>query len=386
MGDNISSFKNPARDLLVITTVTNWDEPPRIRHEIAHQMSRFYNVLFLQVYCQRGRRRSTYKASENIVVSPLGFCFPGLFRILMKFPALMKFYNMYIKKRLDCLVKRHGGRNTLLMNFQFNAPELHDRSIFNKCYYFCNEDFVNQNLSASAREKETIKIMQAQVLSLSDAVFTVSEPLRDKLLSDGANDVYVIHSGHNFNLEFSRKKINFAPEKKISVCYMGFLNQYINIDWLRAVAGQDDMHLTIVGPVAYNYLLNKFRGCPNFTHIQALTGLSLQEELLRHDVLVMPYASQVDNEVTSVPAKLYQYLAVGRPVVSSVMPNLKVFPDKTIYQASTESEFVALVRQAAAEDVIEFRVNRIALAQGNTWECRGDYIRKIIDSSNICLD
>lgn len=379
MEDQNLSFADPTRDLLVITTVTNWDEPPRIRHEVAYQMSRFYNVLFVQLYCQRGKRRSKYRVSEDIVVTRLGFCFPGMFRFLIKFPVLMEFYNTYIKNSLGRLVKEHSSRKTILMNFQFNAPEFYDRNVFNKCYYFCNEDFVNQNLNASKIEKDIAASMQAKVLGHSDAVFTVSKPLRDKLLSYGAKQVHVIHSAHNFDLDYSQKNINRVANKKISVCYMGFLNQYVNIDWLRAIAEQDDMCLTIVGPVAYDWLLDKLRIFSNFTHVQALTGLALQDELLKHDVLVMPYASPIDNEVTSVPAKLYQYLAVGRPVVSSAMPNLKAFPDKTVYQASRESDFVALVRLAAAEDVIEFRENRIALAQGNTWESRGDSIRKKIE-------
>jgi len=216
--------------------------------------------------------------------------------------------------------------------------------------------------------------MQAQVISLSDAVFTVSEPLREKLFSYGAKNVQVIHSAHSFDLDYSRVNINRIRGKKISVCYMGFLNQYVNIDWLKEAAEQDDISLTIVGPVAYDWLLDKFRSLPNFKHIKVLTGLYLQDELLNHNVLLMPYASPVDNEVTSVPAKLYQYLAVGRPVVSSVMPNLKVFPLKSVYQAETKIDFLNLIRQAAKEDNDELRIMRIQLTKNETWDARGDQI------------
>lgn len=374
------SFADSTRKLLVITTVTNWDEPPRIRHEVAFQMARFYNVLFVQMYCQRGKRRGIYQYSDNILVLRIGLCFPGMFRLLMKFPALMKIYNASIKNALNRLVRKYGDNKSILMNFQFNAPELYDRSVFNKCFYFCNEDFVNQNLNASPREKDISAKMQAQVISNSDAIFTVSKPLQDKLATYGAKNVHVIHSAHNFDLDYSRKYINNGASGTISVCYMGFLNQYVNIDWLQAIAEQDDMHLTIVGPVAYDWLLDKLRSFPNFTHIQALTGLPLQEELLKHDVLVMPYASPVDNEVTSVPAKLYQYLAVGRPVVSSVMPNLKAFPDKTVYQADTEIDFVDLIRQAATEDKVELREMRIQLTCHDNWHARGDLIHAVLIS------
>jgi hypothetical protein len=367
-------FTDLSKELIVITTVTNWKEPPRIRHEVAFQLSRFFNVLFVQLYCQRGMRRSSYKHSENILVLRLGMCFPGMTRLLMMFPMLMKFYNLIIIKILSLEIKKYSISKPMLLNFQFNAPELHDPNIFNKSFYFCNEDFINQNLSASTNQKYIIAKMQAQVISLSDAVFTVSEPLREKLFSYGAKNVQVIHSAHSFDLDYSRVNINRIRGKKISVCYMGFLNQYVNIDWLKEAAEQDDISLTIVGPVAYDWLLDKFRSLPNFKHIKVLTGLYLQDELLNHNVLLMPYASPVDNEVTSVPAKLYQYLAVGRPVVSSVMPNLKVFPLKSVYQAETKIDFLNLIRQAAKEDNDELRIMRIQLTKNETWDARGDQI------------
>jgi glycosyltransferase involved in cell wall biosynthesis len=372
------SFLDPTRDLLVITTVTNWDEPPRIRHEVAHQMSRFYNVVFVQIFCQRGKRRHKYTVSDSMIVTCVGLCFPGMTRLLMKFPILMKVYNKYLTGALTRIVKKYSPRKAILMNFQFNAAEFCDRNIFDKCYFFCNEDFINQNLSASLREKTIAEKMQAQVIACSDAVFAVSEPLKDKLISYGAENVHVIHSAHNFDLEFSLRNINFREQSEISVCYMGFLNQYINIDWFRFILEQKDMRLTIVGPVAYESLLENIRSSSNFKHAPALTGFSLQKELLEHDVLVMPYASPVDNEVTSVPAKLYQYLAVGRPVVSSIMPNLKLFPDKIVYQSETKISFVNLIRKAAREDTVDLRRMRVQVATHETWNARGEQIYAIL--------
>ena len=60
--NNTYTFSNENRDLCVIVTVTNWNEPPRIRHEISHQMSRKYNVLYLQLHQNNQTERPVKKS------------------------------------------------------------------------------------------------------------------------------------------------------------------------------------------------------------------------------------------------------------------------------------------------------------------------------------
>lgn len=379
MSNKKLTFANPARDLVVIATVTNWSEAPRIRHEVAHQLSRFYNVLFVQLYCQRGMSRKILKFSDSLIVTRVGMCFPGMLRVLMRSPIFMSLYNFSIKRSLEILVKQHSRNKAILINFQFNAPEINDSLVFYKCIYFCNEDFINQQLNSSIKEKNLKARMQSKVISKSNVVFTVSEPLLEKLKLYGAKNIYAIHSAHKFNLNYSRNNSYKRNYGYISVCYMGFLNQYINIDWLNAVSNNSGMHLTIVGSITYSRLSNLLKKNKQITFIQSLTGLALQIELLKHDVLIMPYSSPVDNEVTSVPAKLYQYLAVGKPIVSSKMPNLKKFPDKTVFQAENKKDFISLILQASISDSNELRLMRINLAEGNTWDARGDFIHNIIE-------
>ena len=49
----------------------------------------------------------------------------------------------------------------------------------------------------------------------------------------------------------------------------------------------------------------------NYYHLDGLTDDILQKKLLSYDVMVMPYYSEVDNQITEVPAKLFQYLGAS---------------------------------------------------------------------------
>lgn len=372
-------FADPTRDLLVIATVTNWDEPPRIRHEVAFQMSRFYNVLFVQIYCQRGMRRKELKYSDSIIVTRVGICFPGLLRVLMRFPVMLAIYNNYVSYKLTRLVKNLNSIKSILINFQFNAPELYKGNLFSAKYYFCNEDFVNQNLSATKTQKDFYALLQKATIASSAAVLTVSKPLATKLKEYGAVSVKVIHSAHNFDIKQSLFNIKKNDNNIISVAYMGVLNKYIEIDWLKKVCHEYDMRLTIIGPIYDRKLLFGFDLGDKFSYVGTKTGAELQNELLKHDVLVMPYGSSVDNEVTSVPGKLYQYLATGKPIVSSIMPCLVKLPIKSVYQSRDSGDFITKIRQAFNDDSVELRVERIKAAEDNTWDKRGDEIYRFIE-------
>lgn len=374
-------FLDAERELLVITTVSNWDEPPRIRHEIAEQMSRFYNVLYVQVYCQRGKIRRRRQISDSLITERAGLCVPGIFRVIFLMPFLMWVYNYVISLSVERLVKRYGYTSAILCNFQFNLPQVHDRTVFRKSVYFCNEDFVNQNSGDSGFIRRVKRGVQLAVLRRASLVMTVSDPLNKMLSNAYPVDVHTILSGHNFDTEISKRFLCSGQQfgAGIRVCYLGFLSDAIAIDWLEEICGHDDMQLTIIGPISNPRLIDKLVGKNNFAHIETLVGESLQIELLKHDVLVMPYSSSVDNEVTSAPAKLFQYLATGRPVVSSFMPNLIEMPDYFVYKSKSACEFIQNIRQAASSDSIERKNNRIAFSEMHSWNARGDLVRKLLE-------
>lgn len=161
---------------------------------------------------------------------------------------------------------------------------------------------------------------------------------------------------------------------------MGFLNQYIAVDWLEyTLKNSHNINITVIGPIAYSSLIERFRIYKNFKHISFLTGEELQEEMLKHDIMVMPYSSSTDNEVTTVPAKLFQYLAVGKPIISSEMKNLIKLPEKFVYKASKEDKFLEYIKKAYNEDNEDLKIARINYSANHTWDARGQELIQILE-------
>lgn len=73
------------------------------------------------------------------------------------------------------------------------------------------------------------------------------------------------------------------------------------------------------------------------------------------------------------PIKLKEYLALGKPVVSTPFPQLQQYA-QVVYQAATPREFAARLKQALAEDSPQRIVARRASIQDATWDAKAEQV------------
>jgi hypothetical protein len=71
--------------------------------------------------------------------------------------------------------------------------------------------------------------------------------------------------------------------------------------------------------------------------------------------------------------KIYQYLATGKPIVTTPVSPADRF-DNVMYVASDKFEFVKYLKLASEENDPEMRRKRINMALENTWSKRADII------------
>ena len=86
------------------------------------------------------------------------------------------------------------------------------------------------------------------------------------------------------------------------------------------------------------------------------------------DTCIVPFAAGPLTEAVN-PIKLREYLAAGRPVVSTDMPEVRRYAP-TVRLASTPEEWVTEVRASLApdQDTEERRRARYELVAGETWD------------------
>lgn len=364
----------------VILTRSSWDELPRMRQQLARQLSRFCHVVYAEslIDWRVSRKSSTQQVDANLHRYQLrGRRVPP--RLLRLVPSLNAMVQRSIVHEVVREARRHGGRAIILVNFNADLGSEARQDDVDLSVYVCNDDF--GAIEANAIERRAVNRLEADTASSADLCLAVSVPLADRLRSWNPKTELFL-PGHEFAV-VDEKPVASTAGGQIRVGFMGYINDRLLFDWLHLLARQPDIRLDLIGPVetrsaSFDSLVQN----PSVQVLAPLTGDSLQNALRQYDVLVMPYdfSNGVNGlSVATAPNKLFAYLAVGKPVVISAMPAFIDFGPGVIYRSDSAQSFVDTIRRSHAEDSDEFREKRARIARENSWSVRGEQLRTLLN-------
>jgi hypothetical protein len=390
----LNSFADPGLPLAVIVARTKWNEPPRMRHQLTHQLLRRFNVLFVELFHERQlapREDGFRRESDRLLVFSPGEPFFVPQRLYTNDPLTHHAVNQYLRQKIGLFVEALTPKFCLLVNFVHDFPEIMQNEQFDFRIYVCYDEF--PKMWRRARQPNRLKYAyhswlgqcyENLVAQRADRVLATHTPLADKLRSINPRTALYLH-GHEPQGLVCQGMARAEKETKIRVGFMGYITYNLLLDWLVALLTTEEMILTLIGPIR-KFDMAPFSLYKNFHHIPALTGASLAEALASNDVLVMPYNPAIPEvHVQTASNKFFQYLAASRPVVISDMPYYLQMPAGVLYRARTVGEFVAQVRQAYREDCDEFVQTRQKIASENTWDKRGDQLFALLEQDNPAL-
>jgi glycosyltransferase involved in cell wall biosynthesis len=231
--------------------------------------------------------------------------------------------------------------------------------------YFCADEF-----AALPDVDPSVASSEDELLKMADLVFVTSQRLKRLCSRFGAEPIFVPVGVDAASFEDAASGRLPVPKalrdvRRPIVGYLGGLNHKIDIDLLDAVIRAfPSSEFVFVGDV------DDPRYAPSpAPNLRIVTGIAHEEIpafLQYFDVCLIPY--QVNQFTRSVyPAKLNEYLAAGRPVVSTALPEA-VALEGVIRIARDHGEFIAHVRDALANDMGAERVGaRVGAARANDY-------------------
>jgi UDP-galactopyranose mutase len=165
--------------------------------------------------------------------------------------------------------------------------------------------------------------------------------------------------------------------------YVGVVDERIDMELLREVARErPDWHLVLVGPVV-KIDPSEIPSSPNVHHLGPKQYAELPAYLARWDVAMMPFARNDATRFIS-PTKTPEYLAAGRPVVStSIRDVVTPYGDEGLVEiADTPETFVAAVeRLLALEDRGTWLERVDAFLARSSWDDTWSRMRELVDQS-----
>lgn len=228
---------------------------------------------------------------------------------------------------------------------------------------------------ATGEFKAEVAHLEEQVLRDADYVFFTSEPLfeRKKAHID-VNTSSVISNGVVFDL-FNKYRLDSKTtlNKRQSVGYLGNLSNFF--DWklmFDVCREKSEIDFFFHGQLELKSDENK----TYFEKINALPNVYFSGRVTReqgaaaiscYDALIIPFV--VNDAMHAVnPLKLWEYFALGTPVISSPMDAIKITQPE-LYVASTKDEWVDCINLALAEPSdAPVRERRIAMAKEVSWD------------------
>ena len=168
---------------------------------------------------------------------------------------------------------------------------------------------------------------------------------------------------------------------------VGGINAKLDLDLLAAVARQRvDWTIALVGPVSYGVSdrdLAALRALPNVYFVGPVAHDQVPTAIDACDVCLIPYVLNEQTRHVN-PLKVYEYLAGGKPVVATPLPELAQFAN-AVRLAGDAVGFIAAIEASLPEAADPLaQATRRAVAAANTWDLRVARMIELVDDALKC--
>jgi len=377
---------------IVFLTTQKWGYLPTRKQIFAKRLAENNRVLYVE-------------PDSNLlrpIITP-GFNYESLFRL--KLTRLGK--NLYLKRQLGLLPFRYNPLvlrvnqfilveivRGLIRKVGFARPILwvykptsHYPLVRRISHKFVIYDCVDElsaypgiNMTSKSRVKKLVIKYEKELCEYADLVITTARSLQKVKGKYNKNTIFVTNG---VNFEFFNRVSNRqfpVPEELKSIesprlGFLGLIAKWTDLDLIIKLAGRhSNWNFVFVGPVQYSFgeivkKINILKKKDNVIFVGYKPHNGILPYLQSFDICLNVFK---ENELTKYvnPIKFYEYMATGKPIVSTYMPELEVYKDD-IYLSRDFAEFENNVQKAIAESKSKDKskqVNRILIAKEYSWD------------------
>jgi UDP-galactopyranose mutase len=241
-------------------------------------------------------------------------------------------------------------------------------------------------LSAFKNAPEFLKLREAELFGLADLVFTGGRSLYE-VKREQHEAVYCFpssidakHFARALDADSDSEPKEQKGIAKPRIGFFGVIDERTDIDLLGKLADlRSDLQFVMIGPV----VKISEEDLPKAKNIHYLGGKSydeLPDYIAGWDVAIMPFALNESTRFIS-PTKTPEYLAAGRPVVSTPIRDVvRPYGEAGLVRiAGTPEQFVRAIDEALHEDAAERRRQADEFLDTMSWDKTYDAMSELID-------
>lgn len=374
-------------ELIVLCAGVRWDDVKMADRHMAEQLVAHGPVLYVDPPVSHLTRLNRADVAPSLKGPRLRVLGPGLARLSPvvppkpTHPAVAPLATYIARRQLRRAVRSLGGTVRAVISTW----------LFVDAYGVCGERrrvywWTDDPVGAAALWGHTEDRMAAadeRLARASDLIVAVSEGATQRLRERGLPAEY-LPNGCDAALFAGVDDVAAARDVALAgpiAAFVGHLNTRTDLSLLEGVA-DSEVGLLLIGPKDPSFEPDRFARLTARANV-AYLGPRAFEQLPAYlnliDVGLVPYGPTEFNR-WSFPMKTLEYLAAGRPVVSTSLPAIRWLDTDLVTLADTPAEFAASVaQQAPLARQPELVAQRRAFASTHSWANRADRLVRLID-------
>jgi glycosyltransferase involved in cell wall biosynthesis len=294
--------------------------------------------------------------------------------------AVRRLNNALLRGALRWAARKAGLGRPLLWTYNPHAHELIDTLGASLVVYHCVDDVAAQE----GVDRPSFAAAERAVAARADLVLVSARPLEERMRALGARRVVYLPNvadvEHFAAADSLPEPAALGSMPRPRLLFAGAVAaKKLDVSLLAELARRrPEWSLVLVGPVGEGDPrgdLGALRDLPNVLFAGSSSFDDLPAWIGAADVCLIPY---LHNAYTAsvFPMKVYEYLAAGRPVVSTRLPALQGVEGLAF--ADGADEFEAQIDAALREDSEHDRQRRRDLAEAHSWSARVREIAQLV--------
>lgn len=354
--------KSNAQDIIVFPVI-DWDfrlqRPQHLSREIANKGHRVFYLCTTFNYSDKVGYSIVSNPEENVYVCKLNLngLHPVIYQSLPDGNTLS-----FLAQSLDVLRTSLSIHNSISI---IDLPFWHrvaDTLPSNWIIYDCMDYHAGFSTNSNKLHEQEDKLLLE-----ADLVITTAERLSN-IIAKKRSNVIIRNAAEVefFGRQCTEKK--YETEKKV-VGYYGAISEWFDIDLVIAGAkAYPEWDFVLVGNT-FGCDISLAKKVKNIKFIGEVPYKDLLGYLSVFDVCIIPF-KLVELTLCTNPVKVYEYLAAGKPVVATAMPEI-ILIESLVHIANNESEYIEKLSYAMEESANkEISISRKQWAMQHDWASR----------------
>lgn len=361
-----------APDWVIYASGVAWGGNRNRQHELALELARTRRVLFLE---PPGLRSSLSLRVEALGRNLWRATQPALLPLGRFVPPANGLNRIHTARKLRTWLDRRPGRRLLWIDEDIAAPlvgRLDEAAVI--------YDAADLDWTFTRRwNRWHLRRAYRQAARAASLVLASSPALADSLREEGLRPVEILNGCDPDHLRPDVRPSTPARDPARPVLgYVGVIGERaFDTELVVSVARAHPRWSFVLAGKASPRASEALSALPNVHLLGPVSYEALPGLIRGFDVGLIPYRSQglVDYVF---PKKLYEYMAMGKPVVATPLPALAGV--EGVHRAGTADQFAVAVGAALDEAGSPgFASRQRAAACANSWECRGRRLRELVD-------